>query len=158
MQKDRTTLALAILVVLLGAIAPESFWIRVLASAFAVFLIFWGRDSERTEAWVSRLPVGGQLLTKWLHQLDLIVSPRDQDYEEHLRRVISGYDAKQRKFLRRLLDTRAYRSIPIGEWERFNKDNLVEYTHGAPGPIKPEFRDPISRILGELDVQDSDST
>ena len=101
MQKDRTTLALAILVVLLGAIAPESFWIRVLASAFAVFLIFWGRDSERTEAWVSRLPVGGQLLTKWLHQLDLIVSPRDQDYEEHVRRVISGYDAKQRKFLRR---------------------------------------------------------
>ena len=115
MQKDRITLALAILVVLLGAIAPESFWIKVLASAFAVFLIFWGRDSERTEAWVSRLPVGGQLLTKWLHQLDLIVSPRDQDYEEHLRRVISGYDAKQRKFLRRLLDTRAYRSIPIGE-------------------------------------------
>ena len=115
-------------------------------------------NSERTEAWVSRLPVGGQLLTKWLHQLDLIVSPRDQDYEEHLRRVISGYDAKQRKFLRRLLDTRAYRSIPIGEWERFNKDNLVGYTHGAPGPIKPEFRDPISRILGELDVQDSDST
>ena len=158
MQKDRITLALAILVVLLGAIAPESFWISVLASAFAVFLIFWGRDSERTEAWVSRLPVGGQLLTKWLHQLDLIVSPRDQDYEEHLRRVISGYDAKQRKFLRRLLDTRAYRSIPIGEWERFNKDNLVVYTHGAPGPIKPEFRDPISRILGELDVQDSDST
>jgi hypothetical protein len=150
MEKDRTTLALALFVILVGAIASLSIWIRLLAAAFAVFLVFWGRDSERTEAMVSRIPTAGPFLVRALHQLDLIISPRDQEYENHLRNVITAYDPQQRKSLRRLWGTRAYKSIPSDHWDRFNQDGLVEYTHGAPGPIKPELGDPIRRILKDL--------
>jgi hypothetical protein len=154
LEKDRTTLALALFVILVGAIASLSIWIRLLAAAFAVFLVFWGRDSERTEAAVSRIPIAGPFLIKGLHQLDLIISPRDQDYEEHLREVITAYSPRYRQSLRKLLQTRLASQIPDSHWLKFSKDGLVEHLHSGPGPIKTDLRDPIRRILRELGEPD----
>jgi hypothetical protein len=157
LEKDRTTLALALFVILVGAIASLSIWIRLLAAAFSVFLLFWGRDSEGTEAMVSRIPIAGPFLLRGLHQLDLIISPRDQDYEEHLREVITAYGPRYRQSLRKLLQTRLASQIPDGHWLKFSKDGLVEHPHSGPGPIKTELRDPIRRILQSLDDRDLDA-
>ena len=125
-----------------------------LAWVFALFIFFWGRHSERTEAAVSRIPMAGPFLVKGLHQLDLIISPRDQDYEQHLREVITAYSPRYRQSLRKLLQTRLASQIPDGHWLKFSKDGLVEHLHSGPGPIKTDLRDPIRRILRELGEPD----
>jgi hypothetical protein len=53
-------------------------WIAIPLELFAIFLIIWGREGRRTEAFIGRLPAGGYML-KVLEQLDLILSPRDRD-------------------------------------------------------------------------------
>jgi hypothetical protein len=154
LEKDRTTLALALFMILVGAIASLSIWIRMLAALFAVFLVYWGRDSETTEAAVSSIPVAGPFLIRGLHQLDLIISPRDQVYEDRVRKTVAEYDRPLMDSLRRVLETRNAFRIPDDHCTRFRLDGLIEYSHGAPGPIKPELRDPIRRILRELGERD----
>jgi hypothetical protein len=155
-EKDRTTFGLALVLVLVGAIAPLSIWIRVFAWAFAVFLLVGGRDSERTEAAVGRIPIAGEFLVRALHQLDLMISPRDREYESHLRKVVTAYGPRYRESLRKLLQTRLASQIPEGHWLKFRKDGLVDHPSAGPGPIKPELRDPIKRILRDLDELDLD--
>lgn len=113
-------------------------------------LIFWGRDSERTEAFIGSLS-GGKFLLRVLHQLDLIISPRDIDYELHLRKLIAGYEPQYRRSLRELSDTRAGAQINGVHWQKFKTDGLIDHPSGGPGPIKPELRDMIRRILRDLD-------
>jgi hypothetical protein len=75
-ERDRITLGLALLVILMGVVAPMSMSISIPTFAFAVFLLFWGREGQRTETAIGRLP-GGQFMLRGLRQLDLIISPRD---------------------------------------------------------------------------------
>jgi hypothetical protein len=152
--KEISTFGLALVLVLIGVIASASTWIMVFAWAFALFILVWGRDSARTEAMVNRIPVAGEFLARGLHQLDSIISPRDQDYEEHLREVITAYSPRYRQSLRKLLQTRLASQIPDSHWLKFSKDGLVEHPHSGPGPIKTDLRDPIRRILRELGEPD----
>lgn len=112
--RELTTFGLALVLVLIGALASASTWFMAFAWAFALFILFWGRDSERTEAMVSRIPGCGQFLVRVLHQLDLIISPRDQEYENHLRKVVTAYDPHYRQSLRKLLETRLPSQITRG--------------------------------------------
>jgi hypothetical protein len=50
-----------------------------------------GRAERRTEAFIGGLP-GGSYALKALNQLDLIINPRDQEHDKHIRTIIVGYD------------------------------------------------------------------
>jgi hypothetical protein len=101
MPRNRITLGLAIAVAVLGQAAMIP-WIAVLATVLSVFLILWGRDSQRTEAAIGGLPGVGPFLLRALHQLDRILSPPDKELEQHLREVISTYTPEHRAQLYRL--------------------------------------------------------
>jgi hypothetical protein len=148
-DQSKITVGIAILVAVL---ASRDFSFAILLIVFAVFLIVWGRDRQRTERFVADLP-GGQYLSKGLHQLDLVLSPRDQEFEEHLRKVIAAYPPVLRASLARLKETRDARSIDEAYWTQFNNDGLVDHPHSGPGPIKDNLRDIIGRILDQLDHQ-----
>jgi hypothetical protein len=53
-----------------------SFMLALLLLALAGFLIIWGKEPKRTEAFVEGLPFGNYLL-KALAQLDSIISSRE---------------------------------------------------------------------------------
>jgi hypothetical protein len=92
--RDRTTLGISLIVAVLAMSAREYVWLQVPLTAFAVFLIVWGRESKRTEAFISRMP-GGHYLQRVLQQFDLILSPRNLELEQHFRDVLSRYSPEK---------------------------------------------------------------
>ena len=148
-RRDRITLGIALAVAVIAVIGREFAWIAVPLLILAVFLIAWGREPRRAEAFIGRLP-GGQYLLKGLNQFDLILSPRDLEREQHLRTILQGYGPLVRQNLRRLMITDNPSSVLPGEWEWFNKDRLVEHPHSGPGGIKPELKEVLGRLLDEF--------
>jgi hypothetical protein len=82
-ERDRTTLGIGALLVAAAVIGKAYPLISVPLVGLAVFLIAWGRDQRRVESFVGRLPAGRYLLNG-LNQLDLIISPRDEQYAKKL--------------------------------------------------------------------------
>ena len=70
-RKQTITLGIALAV---AAVASAA-WIAVLLFVLAAFLIAWGLEPKRTEAFVGRLPYGNYLL-KALAKLDSMLSDR----------------------------------------------------------------------------------
>ena len=145
--RDRTKLGIALAGAVLAGLA--SVWVAVLLLVLAVFLIVWGQEPKRTEAFVGRLPYGNYLL-KALAQLDLILSPRDLKQEEHFRAILLGYGPLARQYLRQLRITGNPKSVLEGNWQQFFRDGLVEHLHSGPGGIRPELREMIGRLLVEF--------
>ena len=154
MAKARTTLGIALFVAALAVIGREYLWIFIPLLLVGLFLIVWGRQSRATEQFFGALP-GGCYVLKGLHQLDLIISPRDQAYERYLRTVIAGYPEIVRMSLIKLRTTRAATSIPDDHWRRFHHDGLVDHPHGGPGPIKEDLREIVGQILDDLGSESS---
>jgi hypothetical protein len=73
-RKKTITLGIALAVAVLGTVASAT-WITVLLFVLAAFLMAWGMQPKRTEAFVGRLPWGNYLL-KALAKLDLMLSGR----------------------------------------------------------------------------------
>ena len=73
-RKKTITLGIALAVAVLGTVASAT-WITVLLFVLAAFLMAWGVQPKRTEAFVGRLPWGNYLL-KALAKLDLMLSGR----------------------------------------------------------------------------------
>jgi len=101
MAKARITLGIAFFVAAFAVIGREYPWVAIPLMLIAVFLVVWGRQSRATEQFISALPCGRYIL-KVLHQFDLIISPRDQEYERHLRTLIAGYPEIVRTSLEKL--------------------------------------------------------
>src|SRR5258708_34935668 len=126
MAKSRITLGIALIVVALAAIGREYPWIVIPLVLVAVFLILWGRESRATEQFIAALP-GGRYMLKGLHQVDVIVSPRDQDYERYIRTHIARYPEIGRLSLGKLRTIRAATSIPESRAEQFRYEDLVAH-------------------------------
>jgi hypothetical protein len=94
--------------------------IEIALESIAIFFIVWGMNSRGTEAFIGNLP-GGKYVLKILEQIDLLLSPRDLEYEQRIREVIIGYDNDLRKALHGLLKTRNPFDLTSQEWERFFK-------------------------------------
>ena len=73
-RRKIVTLGFALALAVLAAVA-SAVWIAVLLFVLAAFLIAWGLEPRRTEAFVGRLPYGNYLL-KALAKLDLMLSGR----------------------------------------------------------------------------------
>jgi hypothetical protein len=73
-RRKIVTLGFALALAVLAAVA-SAVWIAVLLFVLAAFLIAWGLEPRRTEAFVGRLPYGNYLL-KALAKLDLMFSGR----------------------------------------------------------------------------------
>jgi hypothetical protein len=82
-ERDRTTLGIALLVAAAAVIGKAYPLISVPLIMLAVFFIAWGRDQRSLEAFVGRMPAGHYLL-KALNQLDLIISPKDEQRAKKL--------------------------------------------------------------------------
>ncbi len=74
-RKKTITLGIALAVAVLATVASAT-WITVLLFVLAAFLMAWGMQPKRTEAFVGRLPWGNYLL-KTLAKLDLMLSGRN---------------------------------------------------------------------------------
>jgi hypothetical protein len=85
LERDRTTLGIALLLAAAAVIGRAYPLISVLLIMLAVFFIAWGRNQHRIEALVGRLPAAPRLL-KYLNQLDRIISPRDEQHAKKLLR------------------------------------------------------------------------
>jgi hypothetical protein len=118
-------------------------------TGLAVFLIAWGREPRRTEAFIGRMP-GGQRLLEYLYQLDLVLSPRDLEQEQHFRLLLTGYGPLMRQNLRRLIVTDDPRTVLVDEWDWFNRDRLVEHLHSGRGGVRPELKETLRRLLDEF--------
>jgi hypothetical protein len=150
-RRDRITLGLALAVTGVAVMGREFPWIAIPLEIFALFLIVWGREERRTEAFIGRLP-GGKYLLRALLQLDLILSPRDLAYEGQIQAIITGYEHELRESLRRLWRTRNPSDVPQQHWERFKRDGLVEHSFSGPGGVRAELREIVGRALDELGV------
>jgi hypothetical protein len=73
-RRKTITLGIALAVVVLATVASAA-WITVPLFVLAAFLMAWGMQPKRTEAFVGRLPWGNYLL-KALAKLDLMLSGR----------------------------------------------------------------------------------
>ena len=73
-RRKTITLGVALVVAALATVASAA-WITVLLFMLAAFLMAWGMQPKRTEAFVGRLPWGNYLL-KALAKLDLMLSGR----------------------------------------------------------------------------------
>jgi hypothetical protein len=73
-SRKTITLGIALAVVVLATVASAA-WITVPLFVLAAFLMAWGMEPKRTEAFVGRLPFGNYLL-KALAKLDLILPGR----------------------------------------------------------------------------------
>ena len=151
MAKARITLGLAIFITALAVIGRAYPEIAIPLMLVAMFLIVWGRQPRTTESFIGGLPAGKYII-KFLHQIDLVISPRDEKYEQHLRELISNYPPPVRASLILLRKTRTGTSIPEAHWQQFRHDGLVEHPHSGPGPIKEELREMIGRILDDLSL------
>ena len=74
MRRETITVGIALAVAVLATVVSAA-WIAVLLFVLAAFLIAWGLEPKRTEAFVGRLPYGNYLL-KALAKLDLLLSGR----------------------------------------------------------------------------------
>ena len=74
-RKKTITLGIALAVAVLATVASAT-WITVLLFVLAAFLMAWGMQPKRTEAFVGRLPWGNYLL-KTLAKLDLMLFGRN---------------------------------------------------------------------------------
>jgi hypothetical protein len=79
--RDRITLAIALVVVSVAVISSYFPLVAIPLWLSAAFLFVWGREPRRTNAFIGRLPGGGYIL-KALAQLDCVLSPRAQDYDQ----------------------------------------------------------------------------
>jgi hypothetical protein len=70
--RDRITLAIALVVVLVAMIGSYFPLVAIQLWLFAAFLFAWGREPRRIEAFIGRLPGGGYIL-KALERLDFRV-------------------------------------------------------------------------------------
>jgi hypothetical protein len=73
-RRKTVTLGIALAVAVLATVASAT-WAAVLLFVLAAFLMAWGMEPKRTEAFVGRLPFGNFLL-KALAKLDLILPGR----------------------------------------------------------------------------------
>jgi hypothetical protein len=146
--RDRTTLGLGLIVAVLAMTAREHLWLQVPLALFAVFLMVWGREPKRTEAFIRQMP-GGRYLQRGLRHLDLILSPRDLELEQHFREVLSHYSPHEIKVLRQLWLTRNPNNISHPFHSKFFQDGLTEH-HMSPSQVKEELRETVGRLLDEL--------
>lgn len=150
-KKARITLGLALIVAALAMIGSAAKWISVPLLLFAIFLVVWGRSERATEEFIKKIPWGDHV-SKWLRELDLILTPRDLKYEAHIEAVIRGYDPLLQKILLTLSVTRDPKSIMDQEWQRFRRDGIVDQSFAGPEGIKPELRDLVQRVLADLRI------
>ena len=148
-SRDRITLGMALAIVVVTVIVGQIPYISVPLALFAVFLIVWGRESRRTEALIRRLP-GGRYALKVLNQLDRVLSPRDREYDKHIKAVVADCDANMLQSLRILWRTRNTSRISPEYLHRFTEEGLIEYPPNGPGRLKPELQVFIGRLLDEL--------
>jgi hypothetical protein len=73
-RRKTITLGIALAVAVLATVASAA-WITVPLFVLAAFLMAWGMQPKRTEAFVGRVPWGNYLL-KALAKLDLMLSGR----------------------------------------------------------------------------------
>jgi hypothetical protein len=100
--RDRITIGIGLALIVVAAVSREFLWTTFPIAIFAIFLVVWGREGPRTEAFVGRLP-GGKYALKVLEQLDMVISPRDKEYEHHIQIIIDDYDHDLQKSLRRIV-------------------------------------------------------
>ena len=74
-RRKTITLGIALAVAVLATVASAA-WITVPLFVLAAFLMAWGMQPKRTEAFVGRLPWGNYLL-KALAKLDLMLPDRE---------------------------------------------------------------------------------
>lgn len=148
-QKARITLGIALFVAVAAMIGRAYLWIAIPLTLFAVFLILWGRESKKVEAAIGQMP-GGRYALVILEQLDLLLSPRDREYEQHVRSIIISYDRDQQKSLRDLWRTRSSSGTSGEHLNRFVADGFIEYPKDGPGWIKPDLREVVGRTLDEV--------
>ena len=74
-MRKTITLGIALAVAVLATVASAA-WIAVPLFVLAAFLMAWGMEPKRTEAFVGRLPFGNYLL-KALAKLDLVLPGRN---------------------------------------------------------------------------------
>ena len=106
---------------------------------------------RRTETAIGGLP-GGSYILMILEQLDLIIYPRDRNYENHVASVVQNYDPAILKSLRELWITRNSSLTTSQHLSLFTTDGLIEYPHNGPGAIKSELRSTIKHVLDDLGV------
>jgi hypothetical protein len=147
--RDRITLGIALALIVVAAMSREFLWTTVPLTLFAIFLVVWGREGRRTEAFVGRLP-GGKYALKALEQLDMVISPRDKEYEHHIQIIIEGYGHDLRNSLRELWRIRNSSRILADHLSRFTADGLIEYPKNGPGWIKTDIRRAVGRVLDKL--------
>lgn len=147
--RARITLGIAVGIAVLAMMAREHVLLQLLLAIFAVFLILWGRAERRMEAFIGGLR-GGSYALKVLNQLDLIISPRDQEYDKYIKAIIIGYDDDLKASLRTLFITRNSSRISANHLSRFIADGFMEFPKDGPGSIKEELRVIVRRTLDEL--------
>ena len=150
-KKERSTLQIALVVAVAAMIGRAYLWIAIPLTLFAIFLILWGKDGKNVEAAIGRMP-GGRYALLALEQLDLLLSPRDREYERYIRAIILRYERDQQQSLRVLWLTRSSSSTPNEHLNRFVADGFIEYPKDGPGWIKPDIRTIVDRTLDELGV------
>ena len=96
--KARITLGIALLVAALAVIGRAEPLISLLLISLAIFFIVWGKEQRKTESLVKGLPFGAHFL-KLLDMIDSVVTPRDREYEEHVKSVITQYDFGNKNFI-----------------------------------------------------------
>ena len=92
--RARITLGIGLLLAVFAMIIREIHWLAVLLIFFGLFLVVWGRLPKETETTITQLP-GGRIILKGLDQLDMILVPRDNELEKHLRETIERFDDKK---------------------------------------------------------------
>ena len=148
-RRARVTVGITLTIAVLAVMARDYLLIEIALGSVAIFFIAWGMDGPGTEAFIGRLPSGKYLL-RFLEQIDLILSPRDREYDQHIRGVIIGYHDDSRKALRLLLATRNPYKITSQQWDQFFQDCLVDSPSNNRGGVKAELRDIVGRVLDEL--------
>jgi hypothetical protein len=108
-----------------------------------------GKEQRGTESFIKRLPFGIEI-RKFLDAFDSVLTPRDRDYEQHVKTIVTGYDPEAQAALRKLYRTRNTNQIADHYRGRFVADGFIEYPKDGPGWIKPELRDVVARTLDDL--------
>jgi hypothetical protein len=148
-RKARITLGIALIVAALAVIGRAVPWISIPLILLAVFFIVWGKEQRGTESFIKRLPFGIEI-RKFLDAFDSVLTPRDRDYEQHVKTIVTGYDPEAQAALRKLYRTRNTNQIADHYRGRFVADGFIEYPKDGPGWIKPELRDVVARTLDDL--------
>ncbi|MFD0986765.1 hypothetical protein [Methyloligella solikamskensis] len=148
--RDRITLGLALLIAVVSAMA-DSWLIAGPLMTLAMFLIFWGRAPQHTEAVVSRLPFG-EVVRKGLTHLDQVISPSvsvpgDAERLQHVDDVWPELTEREKGTLKKI-----YLHGPIGSvpttGDTLQRKRLVNQVTGGV-VVRPEIRDRIGEKLKE---------